>query len=109
MLLERCTLQGFRVGCGQKIDGHHLIPKSFLRGCRRAQKYVKEHWDFFGIPMCNVHNAQTKLADVKAAQPILWREQIRVWGRPKCEAMLAGLRTCYKVEPMELRLEALLG
>ena len=91
------------------MDWHHSVDKSFLRGCKRAQKYVKDNWHFFRSRVCNVHNAETKWADAKAAQSIIWGEKVRLWGREYCEQMLDGLRACYKVEPMQLRLEALLG
>ena len=100
---------GFRISCGDKMDRHHLIDKSKLRGCKAAQKFVKANEPFFIVSICNVHNAQTKLADVKEAQAYLWAEHVKTWGREYCEDMLEQLRACYKVPPPELRLEALLG
>jgi len=103
-----CRLRGYRVECCGKIDRHHLIDKSKLRGCKAAQKYVKANEAFFLVSVCNTHNAQTKLADTKAAQGTMWRQQVKDWGPEYCEDMLEGLRACFKGDVPEFRLEALL-
>ena len=103
-----CELAGFRIQCAGGLQHHHVLSKSTLAGNKRALKYAEAHPALIA-EVCAAHNASSKLADTKEARALLLRKRVAELGEPYMEAVLGGLRACFRLDRPELRLSALIG
>ena len=110
--MNECTLSDFDdFECSPKIDRHHFISRGRLRGAVSARIYVEQtHDNFFIIPVCNLHNAQTKIADTpKARKYILVNYLIPLWGEEYCRDVLANVPWKVPSAHYDLTFEAIMG
>ena len=64
--------------CGGGIQHHHLISKNLLRNNPQGRKLVDEVYPYLFIaPVCAVHNAETKCADLMEARLFMLRHRRR--------------------------------
>ena len=102
-----CELWGFVINCEGETQTHHIINKSQLRGNARALKYVEAH-PVLLAQVCVAHNVG-RLADTKQARALLLRKRVALYGESYMDAVLGGLRACFRGDRPELRLSALIG
>jgi hypothetical protein len=106
--MNDCYLYGYGPECGLGTHQHHWINKSKARGSKKAIEYLARH-PLAKVPVCGVHNAQTKLADTTEARRIIAARLCAEHGIPKVEEFVNGLLACFKMPPHELKLEVILG
>ena len=104
-----CWLEGYGP-CGWGPDKHHLLNKSKFIGVKKTQAF-KKALDRLEVPVCNVHNAQTKQADCKWARKILLKRLIEERGREWVNWAFEEVLTKVKVRAVysDIEIEAILS
>ena len=106
--MSDCFLNGFPHDCGgPKLDKHHLINRSKLRGNPEARKLVEGKWSHLFIQDVCANVNRNRIADTKAAQAFMFSKLVDVWGWDYVSSALDEVRAAFKCKVMELRLEAI--
>ena len=113
--MDTCELHSFALEkgygpCGGGMDMHHIISRQLMRGCKEARKFVDrfEPELVFFAPVCNYHNAQTKVADLPGARAYLLRHRTEIYGMEYMQSVWDEFLGKFKVEHPDLRLSVLL-
>ncbi len=106
---EPCGLSGFRANCGDSMHSHHLISKQMTRGAQRCSEYVEANPHIFREWVCDVHNAELKLADLPEGRAILFWAKVKRYTEPVVSAHLEELRSRSKLPHNDWRLEVILS
>lgn len=85
------TVSGKKLKCSNNLQNHHLINRGKYSKNKRVKKYIDDNPQIFLTKVCDVHNAQTKLADSKAARKILLRRKVELFGLPYTRTMVNGI------------------
>jgi len=104
-----CELTGFlEMECTRRMQRHHLVNKSRLRGNPEALAYCEANAWLFLSDVCSAHNG-SRIADQTDARARLVRQKVEQYGEQKVRVRLDGLRALLRADTMDLRLEALLA
>jgi hypothetical protein len=110
-----CELHGFALEhsygpCGGGMDRHHIISRQLMRGCKDARKFVDkfEPDEVFFAPICNYHNAQTKIADLPEARAFMLQKRVDLFGMEYMQEVWTDFLSKFKAEHPDLRLSVLL-
>lgn len=93
--------------CSSKTDRHHMVSRARLLGNPKARKYVDSHPELIA-EVCNIHNAETKLADTKRARALLFERKCQEYGTEHMRLVLDELRQLFKDGAPDLCLDAIL-
>lgn len=96
--------------CGGGMDNHHIVSRQLMRGCKEARKFVDkfEPAEVFFAPVCNYHNAQTKIADLPEARAFMLKQRIELFGLEYMEDVWEEFLGRFKTRHPDLRLSALI-
>jgi len=104
-----CELTGFlEMECTRRMQRHHLVNKSRLRGNPEALAYCEANAWLFLSDVCSAHNG-SRIADQVDARARLIRQKVELYGEEKVREGLEGLRALFRSSTEDLRLEALLA
>jgi len=86
-------LSGFdKYECSRNIDLHHFISRGKLMSADAARKYCEvTHPEVFMVPVCNLHNAGTKIADSRKARKYILLRLIDTFGADYLKEVIDGV------------------
>ena len=100
-----CWLRGFGK-CLGGLDRHHWIARGHFRGNKAAQKYIKQHEEYFIVPLCAGHNTG-RIADNRKWRCEILRILIVLHGEDFMRELIDGIPS--KVRHYELTFDGILG